>query len=53
MGRDGDISLFYMYAPEVSVTGTSLFVGFGAPPTTTETIRMKEWSLGIAYSRPF
>jgi long-chain fatty acid transport protein len=53
MGRDGDISLFYMYAPEVSVTGTSLFVGFGAPPTTSETIRMKEWSLGIAYSRPF
>jgi len=53
MGKDGDISAFYMYAPTVSVTGSSLFVGFGAPPTTTDTIRMKEWSLGIAYSRPF
>jgi long-chain fatty acid transport protein len=53
MGKDGDISMFYMYAPEVKVSGSSLFVGFGAPPTTAETIRMKEWSLGFAYSRPF
>ena len=53
MGADGAISGFFMYAPTVSVTGTSLLVGFGAPPTTTETIKMKEWSLGFAYSRPF
>jgi len=35
------------------VTGTSLLVGFGAPPTTTETISMKEYQLGVAYSRKF
>jgi long-chain fatty acid transport protein len=42
-----------MYAQKNSVTGTSLFVGFGAPPTTTETIAMKEFLLGVAYSRKF
>jgi hypothetical protein len=39
-----------MYAQRNSVTGTSLFTGFGAPPTTTETISMKEMQLGIAYT---
>jgi hypothetical protein len=42
-----------MYAANNSVTGQSLLVGFGAPPTTTETIAMKEYQLGIAYSRKF
>jgi len=37
--------------PAVAV-GLTVY-GNGAPPTTTETIRMKEWSLGIAYSRPY
>ena len=43
----------FMYAQNNSVTGSSLFVGFGAPPTTTETIQMKQYQLGIAYSRKF
>ncbi len=43
----------FMYAQNNSVTGTSLLVGFGAPPTTTETISMKEYQLGLAYTRRF
>jgi long-chain fatty acid transport protein len=43
----------FMYAQNNSVTGTSLLAAFGAPPTTTETISMKEMQLGIAYSRKF
>jgi long-chain fatty acid transport protein len=43
----------FMYAANNSVTGTSLLVGFGLPPTTTETIAMKEYLFGIAYSRRF
>ena len=43
----------FMYAQNNSVTGPSLLQGFGAPPTTTETISMKETQLGIAYSRKF
>lgn len=51
--RQSTLTGFAMVAPSVSVSGTSLLVGFGAPPTTSETIRMKEWSLGIAYARTF
>ena len=48
-----EITGAFMYAQNNSVTGTSLLVGFGAPSTTTETIQMKEYQLGIAYSRKF
>jgi len=48
-----EITAAFMYAAENSVTGRSLFVGFGAPPTTTETIAMKQYLIGIAYSRKF
>jgi long-chain fatty acid transport protein len=48
-----EITGAFMYAQKNSVTGTSLLVGFGAPPTTTETIEMKEMQLGIAYQRKF
>ena len=48
-----EITGMFMYADTDSVTGTSLLAGFGLPPTTTETIRMKEYQLGIAYSRKF
>lgn len=48
-----EITGAFMYAQNNSVTGPSLFVGFGAPPTTTETISMKQYQLGIAYSRKF
>jgi len=43
----------FMYAENNSVTGPSLFVGFGLPPATTETIAMKQYLLGIAYNRKF
>jgi len=48
-----EITGAFMYARNNSVTGPSLLQGFGAPPTTTETISMKEYQLGIAYSRKF
>jgi long-chain fatty acid transport protein len=51
--KQSEITGAFMYAANNSVTGTSLLVGFGAPPTTTETIQMKEYQLGIAYSRKF
>ena len=51
--RQSEITGFFMYAAEDSVTGTSLFAGFGLPPTTTETIQMKQYELGIAYNRKF
>jgi len=53
LDRDSEITGAGMYAQNNSVTGPSLFIGFGAPPTTTETIEMKEYLLGIAYSRKF
>jgi len=43
----------FMYAQNNSVTGTSLFAAFGAPPTTSETIQMKQYQFGVAYSRKF
>ncbi len=44
----------FMYAQNNSVTGPSLFQNFPtAPATMTETIKMKEMQLGIAYSRKF
>jgi long-chain fatty acid transport protein len=48
-----EITGAFMYAQKNSVTGSSLFVGFGAPPSTMETVSMKEMQLGIAYSRKF
>jgi long-chain fatty acid transport protein len=51
--KDSEITGAFMYAANNSVTGTSLFAGFGLPPTTTETIQMKEYQLGVAYTRRF
>jgi long-chain fatty acid transport protein len=48
-----EITAYFLYAAENSVTGTSLLVPLGAPPTTTETIRLKETTLGLAYSARF
>ena len=48
-----EITGMFMYAQDNSVTGPSLFVGFGAPPTTAETISMHQYQVGIAYSRKF
>lgn len=51
--KNSEVTGAFMYAQNNSVTGPSLFIGFGAPPTTTETIQMKEYLLGVAYSRKF
>jgi long-chain fatty acid transport protein len=50
-----EITGAFMYAQNNSVTGPSLFGAFlPAPqPNITETISMKEYQLGIAYSRRF
>jgi len=51
--KQSEMTGAFMYAPSNSVTGSSLFVGFGAPPTTSETIEMKQYLLGFAYTRRF
>jgi len=43
----------FMYAANNSLSGPSFFTPFGLPPTTTETIAMKQYQLGVAYSRKF
>jgi long-chain fatty acid transport protein len=53
LDKDSEIFGTFWYADRNSVTGTSLLVGFGAPPTTTETISMKETTIGFGYSRRF
>jgi long-chain fatty acid transport protein len=53
LDKQSEITAAFMYAADNSVTGSSLLVGFGAPATTTETIAMKEYQFGIAYSRKF
>ncbi len=50
---DSELTGTLMVAQNNAVTGPSLFVGFGAPSTTTETIAMKETLAGVAYSRRF
>jgi long-chain fatty acid transport protein len=50
LDKASEITGMFMYAQRNSVTGTSLFTGFGAPGTTTETISMKEMQIGIAYT---
>jgi len=51
--RQSEVTGTFMYAQQNDVTGPSLFIGFGAPPTTTETIGMKQYLAGLAYSRKF
>lgn len=51
--KDSEVFGTVWYADRNTVSGTSLLVGFGAPATTTETISMKEVSVGIGYSRRF
>jgi long-chain fatty acid transport protein len=51
--RQSEVTGSFMYAAHNSVTGPSLLIGFGAPPTTTETIGMKQYLVGLAYSRKF
>jgi len=53
LDAQAEITLYGLYAAENQVTGTSLFVPFGAPPTTTETIKLKEYTVGIGYTSRF
>jgi len=53
LDKVSEITGAFMYAQNNSVTGPSLLIPFGAPPTTTEKIQMHEYQLGIAYSRKF
>jgi long-chain fatty acid transport protein len=53
LDKVSEITGAFMYAANNSVTGTSLFVPFGLPPATSETIQMKEYLLGLAYTRKF
>ena len=48
--KNSEISAAFMYAQHNSVTGTSLLGQLAQNPATTETIGMKEYLLGIAYS---
>lgn len=50
LASGNELTVSYMHAFNNDVTGTSLLTGFGAPATTTETIKMYQNSLGIAYS---
>jgi long-chain fatty acid transport protein len=52
--RDSEVTGSFMYAANNSVTGPSFFAPFNpALTTTTETISMKQYLLGLAYSRKF
>lgn len=53
LDAQAEITLYGLYAAENKVTGTSLFVPFGAPPTTTETIKLREYTLGVGYTSRF
>jgi len=55
--RDSEVTGSFMYAAHNTVTGPSFFGPFitppGVTPTATETIGMKQYLLGLAYSRKF
>jgi long-chain fatty acid transport protein len=48
-----EITFYGLYAAENEVTGPSLFVPFGAPPTTTERVSLKEYTVGVGYTARF
>ncbi|HEX4944725.1 MAG TPA: outer membrane protein transport protein [Usitatibacteraceae bacterium] len=48
-----EITAYGLYASNNTVSGTSLFVPFGAPPTTSETIQLKEMTVGLGYTSHF
>jgi long-chain fatty acid transport protein len=53
LDKVSEVTGMFMYATRNDVQGSSLFVPLGAPPTTSETIGMKQFLLGVAYSRKF
>jgi long-chain fatty acid transport protein len=50
VNKTSEISAAFMYAQHNSVTGTSLIGQLARQPATTETIGMKEYLIGVAYS---
>lgn len=50
LSKDSELTAAYMHAAENSVSGTSLFVSLGVAGAGTETIKMDQNSLGIAWS---
>lgn len=53
MDATSEITGALTIAPRVSVTGASLFNGFMGGAAGTETIRMRQTSVGLAWSRKF
>jgi long-chain fatty acid transport protein len=54
VSKDSELTMSYMHAPRKSVTGSSLYANWiGAAGAGTETISMKQDSLGIAYGLKF
>jgi len=51
MSKESEVTFAYMYAPENSVSGSSMFnnLGFGATYGGTETIKMSQQSLGVQF----
>ena len=55
LDKQSDISVAYTSVKNRSVTGPSMFNGLMPPgtPFISETIRMKQQSIGVQYSRRF
>ena len=54
LGKDSEITGAFMYAPEQSVSGSSLFNNvLGAGAAGTETIRMHQLSFGLGWAKRF
>lgn len=53
LSSNSEWSWFAMYAPEVKVEGSSLFGLMNGNPALTDTIRMKQYSFGLQYSKQF
>jgi long-chain fatty acid transport protein len=53
LDSSSEITAYGLYAASNTVSGTSLFVPFGAPPTTSETVQLKEYTVGLGYTARF
>lgn len=53
LSKDSGLTVAYMYQPENSVSGNSLFTALGAGASGTETIKIYQTSLGVSYGVKF
>jgi long-chain fatty acid transport protein len=54
LDRESELNAAFMIAPRQSVTGSSMFNGImGAGAAGNETIRMRQFSVGLGWSRRF